>query len=70
MNGKQLTALVVFIGALALILSQTQGSKTSEFEAWKVKYGISYSSQFENAYREKIFLRNLAEIEAHNSKED
>ena len=69
MNGKQLAVLIAFIGAAALLLSQQQGSKTSEFEAWKAHHGIVFTSEIENVYREKIFLQNLAEIKAHNSDE-
>ena len=67
MNGKQLAVLVAFIGAAALILSQNQGSKVTSFESWKAQHGIVYTSQFENTYRERVFLENLAKIEAHNA---
>ena len=70
MNGKQLAVLIAFIGAAALILSQNQGSKISQFDSWKAKHGINYASQFENAYRERVFLENLAKIEAHNAQKD
>ena len=68
MNGKQLAVLVAFIGAAALILSQNQGSKVTSFESWKAQHGIVYTSQFENTYRERVFLENLAKIEAHNAQ--
>ena len=70
MNGKQLAVLIAFIGAAALILSQNQGSKVSQFDSWKAQHGINYASQFENAYRERVFLENLAKIEAHNAQKD
>ena len=70
MNGKQLAVLIAFIGAAALILSQNQGPKVSEFDAWKAKHGINYASQFENTYRERVFLQNLAKVEAHNAQKD
>jgi len=34
---------------------------------WKAKHNIKYSSEFENSYRERIFLEKKAIIEAHNS---
>lgn len=70
MNGKQLAVLVAFIGAAALLLSQQSGSKVSHFESWKAAHGIEYASQFENAYRERVFLQNLAKVEAHNAQND
>ena len=70
MNGKQLAVLIAFIGAAALLLSQQQGSKVSHFEAWKARHGVEYASQFENAYRERVFLENFAKIQAHNSQND
>ena len=70
MNGKQLAVLVAFIGAAALILSQNQGSKVTSFESWKAQHGIVYASQFENTYRERVFLENLAKVEAHNAQKD
>jgi hypothetical protein len=68
MNGKQLAVLLAIIGAAAVLFNQ-QTSKVSEFEAWKSKFGVTFASEFENVYREKIFLENLAKINAHNSNE-
>ena len=67
MTGKQLAVIIAFIGAAAILLSNQEVSKTSEFDAWKAKHGIVFSNQFENAYRERVFLENLAKINAHNS---
>jgi C1A family cysteine protease len=67
MNGKQIAVILALIGAVAVLLGQQQPSKATDFESWKAKHGIHYASQFENAYRERIFLENLAKIEAHNS---
>jgi len=67
MNGKQLAVIIAFIGAAALLLSQNQGTKVSQFEAWKAEHGMNFASQFENAYRERIFLETVAKIEAHNA---
>jgi len=70
MNGKQLAVLIAFIGAAALLLSQNQGSKVSPFDSWKSQHGVVYASQFENTYRERVFLANLAKVEAHNAQKD
>ena len=70
MNGKQLAVLIALVGAAALLLSQQQAPQVSHFDSWKAQHGIEYASQFENAYRERIFLENLAKIEAHNARND
>ena len=67
MNGKQLAVVLAFIGAAAMLLNNQASSKVSEFDTWKARHGIVYTSTFENAYRERIFLENLAKIEAHNA---
>ena len=69
MNGKQLAVLLAVIGAAAVLLNVHSTSTVSEFESWKGKHGIKYASEFENAYRERIFIENLAKIHAHNSNE-
>jgi len=38
------------------------------FEAWKVKYMVSYDNPLENDYRQSIYFENLAFIEAENKK--
>jgi C1A family cysteine protease len=70
MSGRQIAVLIALIGAAAVLLGHQQASQVSSFESWKARHGISFSNQFENAYREKVFLANLAEIEAHNSRND
>ena len=67
MNGKQLAVLLAFISAAALLLNTQTSSKVSEFDAWKARHGIVYTSTFENTYRERVFLENLAKIEVHNA---
>ena len=67
MNGKQLAVILALISAAAVLLGHESTSKVSPFEAWKLKHGVTYASQFEEAYRERIFLENLAKIEAHNA---
>ena len=67
MNGKQLAVLLAVIGAAAVLLNVNNTSTVSEFESWKGKHGIKFASEFENAYRERIFLENFAKINSHNS---
>ena len=62
MNDKQLLVFIAFLATTALILSNQDNSKLSQFETWKAKHGVSFHNQFENAYRERIFLANLAAI--------
>jgi C1A family cysteine protease len=69
MNGKQLAVLLAIIGAATVLLNFETTSKVSEFEAWKATHSIKYASEFENAYRERIFLENLAKVNAHNANE-
>jgi hypothetical protein len=69
MNGKQLAVLIAVIGAAAVLLNVQQSSTVSEFESWKGRHSIKYASEFENAYRERIFLENLAKMNSHNSNE-
>jgi C1A family cysteine protease len=67
MNGKQIAVILALIGITAFILGQQQPSKVNDFESWKSKYTIHYASHLEDAYRERIFIENLAKIETHNS---
>jgi C1A family cysteine protease len=67
MNGKQLALILALIGAATLLIGQQHAPKTPEFESWKAKHSITFSSEMENAYRERIFLENLGKIETHNS---
>jgi len=39
----------------------------TDFQKWKSVHGKSYSSKFEESYRETVFRMNAAEIEAHNA---
>lgn len=58
------------LGLVSVLFSHKAIDTTSEFEAWKLKHGIKYESAFEDAFRERVFLENLAAINAHNSNED
>ncbi len=69
MNGKQLAVILAIIGAAAVLFNNQSTSPVSEFESWKAKHGVSFSTEVENAYRERIFLENFANINTHNSNE-
>jgi C1A family cysteine protease len=69
MNGKNLALLLAILGAAAVLFNQQTATKVSEFQTYKQQFGIEFASEFENTYREKIFLENLAKINAHNSNE-
>lgn len=70
MDTKTLALILAVLGALSVVYNQTQTQpEASNFESWKLKFGIKYESQFENAYRERIFLENIAKIELHNTNE-
>ena len=64
---KQLAAALAILGIIAVSLMNIKGDKLSEFENWKLNQGIKYESMFEDAYRERIFLENLAKIKLHNA---
>jgi C1A family cysteine protease len=69
MNGKQIAVLLAVISAAAVLLNYQPTSSVSEFQSWKAKFGVKFESEFENVYRERIFLENLAKINTHNSNE-
>merc|ERR1712176_733492 len=51
MDAKQIAVLIALLGAATILFNTQATSSLSEFDAWKAKYGVSYSSQFENAYK-------------------
>ena len=53
----------------AVLFTQHGAPAQNEFQVWKQKFGMKYESMFEEAYRERVFLENLAEIKTHNSNE-
>ena len=70
MNSKTLAVLLAVMGALSVLYTQTKPeSNLTEFQSWKAKFNMKFDSMFEEAYREKIFLANLAKINAHNINE-
>ena len=70
MSTKPIAILLALVGAATLFLAQQQPSKRSVYESWKANHTISFSSQTEEIYREKVFHENLAKIEAHNAQND
>lgn len=69
MDTKILALVLVLLGtASVLYTSYDSKSSVSAFAQWKSKYNVNYNSVFEEAYREKVFLENLAKIELHNSQ--
>ncbi len=70
MNAKTIAVLLALAGALSVMLTQVQQeTPLTQFGSWKAKYNMKFDSAFEEAYREKIFLENVAKINAHNSNE-
>ena len=68
MDSKQVALLLAVLTAATVLFAQVERtSVVSEFEAWKVEYGVKYESAFENAYREKVFLENQAKVVLHNT---
>lgn len=70
MDSKTIAVLLAIMGALSVLYNQTQTETTlTAFQSWKSKYNMKYESMFEESYRERIFLENLAKINAHNANE-
>ena len=68
MDSKQVALLLALLTAATVIFTQVEKtSEISEFESWKLQYGVHFESAFENAYRERIFLENKAKVIAHNA---
>ncbi len=65
MDSKLVAILIALLGAVSVLYTQNQTEVTS-FESWMTQYNVKYESMFEKAYRERIFLENLAKIELHN----
>lgn len=67
MDSKLVALILSLLTVGSVIISQANlNGEVSEFESWKAKHNVVYNS-FENTYREKIFLKNLAKITLHNS---
>jgi C1A family cysteine protease len=61
--------LLAIIAVAALLFNQHAAPVQNDFQVWKQDFGIKYESMFEEAYRERVFLENLAQIKLHNSNE-
>ena len=68
MESKNLAVLIIaIVGVISVLYCQKNvETKLLSFENWINWYNVKYDSMFERAYRERIFLENLAEIEFHN----
>lgn len=60
MNEKHIAAIIAIIGIATMLFNHQNAPAVSEFDHWKIQHGITFSSEIENAYRESIFLKNLA----------
>ena len=70
MDSKTIAILLAIMGTLSVLYNQTQPETTlTAFQSWKSKYNMKFDSMFEESYRERIFLENLAKINTHNLNE-
>ena len=70
MNGKALAAIFAILGLVSVLIGQGNTSnQATDFQAWKQKYNMKFESQFEEAYRERVFLENLEKMNTHNLNE-
>ena len=69
MNSKYVAVIIAILGAVSVLYTQSAAKpEVTAFESWKIEHGVTYASMFESAYRERIFLENLAKVELHNSQ--
>lgn len=69
MDGKQIALLLALVSAAALLFTQVPQPEGTDFQTWKSTHGVKYDSMFEESYREKVFLENIAKINLHNQNE-
>jgi hypothetical protein len=70
MNPKLIAVLLAVLGSLSVLYTKGNSEpQLSEFQLWKRDYSIKFDSMFEEAYRERIFMENLAKINLHNINE-
>lgn len=67
MDSKHLALLLAVLTAASVLFTQVDKASTSDFEAWKAQHSIKFETEFENSYRERIFLQNQAKMAAHNA---
>lgn len=63
---KAIVAAALAACVISLFLFHSQTDYTSQFEAYKLKYNKQYTKT-EDAYRLSVFIKNLIDIERHNS---
>jgi cathepsin L len=69
METKFVAILIAILGAASVLYTQHDSKpELSVFAKWQTEFSVSYDSMFEKAYRERIFLENLAKVELHNSE--
>jgi cathepsin L len=68
MNKQTLLYLAIAAAVVSTVYFSTQETK-DEFGMWKKKFNFQFTES-ENLYRSVIFYKNLAMINAHNSKAD
>jgi C1A family cysteine protease len=69
MDSKLIAILIALLGAASIFATQFEAKpELTAFDSWMTKHSVTYDSMFERAYRERVFLENLAEIELHNSQ--
>jgi len=67
MDSKLIAILIALLSVASVMYTQQESKpEISAFESWQVEYNVKYDSMFEKAYRERVFLENLAQIELHN----
>lgn len=67
MNSKLVAVLIAILSTASVLYTQYEAKpEVSSFESWMTQHGVKYDSMFEKAYRERVFLENLAKIELHN----
>ncbi len=67
---KTAAILLAIASIVGLLLTNVERDhKEMTFEQFKAEYGLKFDSMFEESYRERVFLENVAKINAHNAKE-
>lgn len=57
MDAKTIAFLLAIMGAVSVLYNQAKPEPTlTQFQTWKSKYSVKFDSQFEETYRERIFL--------------
>lgn len=69
MDTKIVAILLAILGAASVLYTQYDAKpELSAFAKWQTQFNVNFDSMFEKAYRERIFLENLAKVELHNSQ--